>query len=120
MARVVDPQRSMLLQRLVILIGTARQPFVETGRKYDKVYVNGKVTYFVARQDLSESILAGDIYGAKSKLAPNLNWYFGKLENADKWDWSNSHPRPVSDTTVLATKGYGQHVHYKRVMLMSN
>lgn len=111
---MVNKERSRLLQRLITLIGDAREPFIETGRKFDKVYVEGRVRYFVARQDMGD-VKEGDIYGAKSKLAPNFRWFFGNLANADKWDWSELHGKPVTDKSVIAVKGYGKYVHYKRV-----
>jgi hypothetical protein len=113
MARNTDKTHALLIQRLVDLIGPAREPFIETGRKFDKVYVDGKVRYFVARTDV-KTAKAGDILGAKSKLAPNFRWFFGTLENADKWDWSEYHGKPVSDETVMQEKGYGSYVHYVR------
>lgn len=115
MSRNVNKNHSIQLQRFVSNLGSDREPFVETGRKFDKVYVEGKVRYFVARQTTGEDIKEGDIFGAKSKLAPNFRWYFGNLENQDKWDWSNFHGVPVDDPSVMAVKGYGNYVHYKRV-----
>jgi len=113
MARNTDKNHALLIQRLVDLIGPAREPFVETGRKFDKIYVDGKVRYFVARTQVGTA-RPGDILGAKSKLAPNFRWFFGTLETADKWDWSGFHGKPVSDDTVVATKGYRNYIHYVR------
>ena len=115
MPRVVNQNRSLLLQRFISNIGTARQPFVETGRKFDKVFVEGKVRYFVVRTNLKNGATEGDIYGAKSSLAPNFRWFFGTLENVDKWDWSEYHGKPVNDPTVMKVKGYGRYDHYKKV-----
>lgn len=112
MARTVDKERSRLEQRLIALIGPEREPFLETGRKFDKIYVDGEVRYFVARQPVGDEVKAGDIYGAKSKLAPNFRWYFGNLKNIEKWDWSGKHGRSISDDTVVAAKKYGTYVHY--------
>jgi hypothetical protein len=83
--------------------------YSETGRKFDKVYIDGTdvapVRYFVERQ-------TGNIYGAKSQAAPNLSWYFGTLERAEKWDWSEFHGQPVEDNTVRFVKSYGPYKHY--------
>lgn len=110
-----EEERSLSLQRFVELIGSNRRTYVQTGRKFDKVYVDGAVRYFVARVDQSGDIRAGDIYGAKSKLAPNFRWFFGTLENAVKWDWSGYHGKPIDDKSVLQVKGYANYVHYKRI-----
>jgi len=115
MSRIVNKDRSILLQRFITLIGDAREPFVETGRKFDKVYVEGRVRYFVARMDQGDTVKEGDIYGAKSKLAPNFRWYFGNLANAGNWDWSDFHGKPVDDKSVMPVKGYGRYTHYKRI-----
>ncbi len=115
MTLTINKDRSILLQRLLSLIGPAREPFVETGRKFDKVIVEGKVRYFVARTTVAGKMEAGDIFGAKSKLAPNFRWYFGNLSNADKWSWSEFHGKPETDTSVIPVKGYGSYVHYKKV-----
>ncbi len=103
-------------QTLVRLIGAEREPYIETGRKFDKIMVNGKAHYFVAKiDDAGRDVRAGDIYGAKSELAPNFRWYFGNIANVERWDWSGQHGRPVSDDTVIEAKRYGSYVHYKRV-----
>lgn len=115
MPRLVNKERSRLLQRLITLIGDDREPFIETGRKFDKVYVEGKVRYFVARQDMPDGVKEGDIFGAKSKLAPNFRWFFGNLSNSHQWDWTENHGKPVNDKSVIQVKGYGKYVHYKRV-----
>jgi hypothetical protein len=118
MSREVNQNRSLLLQNFVTAIGASRQPFIETGRKFDKVYVEGKVRYFVVRTDRvikGVEVKEGDIFGAKSALAPNTRWYFGNLENVDKWEWSEFHGKPVNDPSVMPTKGYGRYVHYQKV-----
>ena len=70
MPSIVNKDRSILLQRFVTAIGSAREPFVESGRKFDKVYIEGKVRYFVARTDMTvtdkelnvlANVVAGDI-----------------------------------------------------------
>lgn len=85
---------------------------VESGRKFDKVSIaidkSSSVRYFIERD-------TGIIYGAKSRFAPNLKWYFGTIYKADKWDWSDFHGRPVNDPNVRAVKGYGGYTHYIEV-----
>jgi hypothetical protein len=115
MASTMNQDRSLQLQAFIRLIGEARNPFIESGRKFDKVIVEGKVRYFVARTAVAGKMEVGDIFGAKSKLAPNFRWYFGNVANADKWNWSEFHGKPESDTSVLAVKGYGSYTHYKKI-----
>lgn len=115
MTLTINKDRSIQLQRLLSLIGSDREPFVETGRKFDKVIVEGKVRYFVARTTIAGKMEAGDIFGAKSKLAPNFRHRFGNLANAEKWDWSEHYGKPVSDDSVMAVKAYGQYIHYVTV-----
>lgn len=84
-----------------------------SGRKYTKIiFVNSisdhTVRYFVKNSD-------GSIYGAKSRLAPNLNWYFGTIYNADKWDWSDFHGRSITDDTVRVVGQYGPYTHYMKI-----
>jgi len=114
MPRTINKEHSLKLQKLVNLIGSAREPFIETGRKFDKIFVEGKVRYFIAREDQGADVKAGDIYGAKSPLAPNFRWFFGNLQNVEKWDWSGKHGRNESDTTVVPAKQYATYVHYVR------
>ena len=84
----------------------------EKGRKYDKVIFswNGRdeVRYFVERK-------TGTIYGAKSHLAPNMNWYFGTLSTAHLWDWSDVHGRPVNDDSVRPVGRYGPYTRYMKI-----
>lgn len=120
MPRVINKDRSIKLQKLISNIGPVREPFIETGRKFDKVYVEGKVRYFVARADLNEHVKEGDIFGAKSKLAPNFRWYFGNLANVDKWNWSEFHGTPVNDPSVMAAKSYGRYKHFCKIVPTSN
>lgn len=83
--------------------------YYETGRKFDKIFidVDGKssVRYFVNRSN-------GAIYGAKSKFAPNLQWYFGTIYNSHKWQWNGHHGVPIDDPTVRLVKKYGVYHHY--------
>ena len=86
----------------------------ERGRKYDKVIFSwngpGKddVRYFIERK-------TGNIYGAKSSVAPNMNWYFGNLATAPLWDWSDIHGRPIKDDSVRAVGRYGPYTRYMKV-----
>lgn len=78
----------------------------ESGRKFDKVMIGNNVRYFVDRSK-------GIIYGAKSRLAPNMKWYFGTLSSASKWDWSGFHGTPVTDDSVKLVGEYGGYKHYE-------
>lgn len=116
MARTTNKVHARRLQNLIRLIGDNREPFAETGRKFDKVYADDKVMFFVARMDMPSGIKAGDIYGRKTNQAPNLHWFFGNLKNVEKWDWSDPRrPKPVSDDSVVVGKKYGTFSHYVRV-----
>lgn len=90
-----------------------------TGRKFDRIVVciNYKnvqtepwedVYYFVNR-------FTGEIFGAKSRLAPNLNHFFGLISNVAKWDWSGRSGINKSDGTVREVGRYGQFRHYAPV-----
>ncbi len=111
----INQDRSLLIQQLLRLIGPSRAPFVETGRKFDKIIIDGTVRYFVARMTVPGKMEAGDIFGAKSKLAPNFRWYFGNLSNADKWNWADYHGKPENDSSVMPVKGYGSYIHYRKI-----
>lgn len=86
--------------------------YVESGRKFDKILVsdggNTHVRYFVRRSD-------GSIYGAKSRFAPNMKWYFGTVYTAHLWAWGDHHGHPVNDPSVRAVKAYGPYLHYMKV-----
>lgn len=87
--------------------------FLESGRKFDKIMLRNEngtaiVRYFVDRTN-------GNIYGAKSPLAPNFKWYFGDIYRSNKWEWGDLHGRPINDTEIRATKGYGPYTHYMKV-----
>lgn len=114
MSSTVNQDRSIQLQHFLELLGSDRKPFIETGRKFDKVFMNGKVKYFVARMDQG-AVKAGDIYGAKSALAPNFRWFFGTLSSIDLWDWTGEHGKPVNDPSVKIAKSYRNYVHYERI-----
>lgn len=113
MPRNTDKQHALNIQRFLDRLGSFREPYAETGRKFDKIFVDGQVRYFVARTNV-KTAKAGDILGAKSKLAPNFKWYFGTLDNVDKWDWSGFHGRPINDESVVEVKRYGNYIQYGR------
>lgn len=91
----------------------------ESGRRYDKVHVGllnsdmeqvekSTVRYFVERA-------TGNIYGAKSELAPNTKWFFGTLDSTSQWDWAGHHgtPKDLAKAGVREVGGYGQYKHYE-------
>jgi hypothetical protein len=84
----------------------------ETGRKYDKIIIaianNSMVRYFVDRSN-------GNIYGSKSKNAPNLKWWFGDIFRASKWQWGSYHGIPLDDPEFRAVKHYGPYVSYIKI-----
>ena len=110
---------NQLLQTLVGLLDPQRTPHIETGRKFDKIigtYGGNKVVlYFVARHTIPGRCDAGDIFGAKSKLAPNMRWYYGNLANCTLWNWTGDRPVPVNDPSVMPAKKYGDFIHYLKV-----
>lgn len=77
----------------------------ETGRKFNKIIIRIGVRYFVEKS-------TGNIYGAKSYLAPNLNHYFGTVYNASKWNWAGFHGVNINDDTVRLVGAYGPYQHY--------
>jgi hypothetical protein len=105
---------------------------VESGRRFDKVrvgvVVGTKLTmkemetrYFVDRE-------TGTIYGKKSDVAAQEKWFFGTLDEVDKWDWSGHHGVPkdfdteqfercgitVSEGAQVAAVGrYGKYYHFE-------
>jgi len=78
------------------------------GRKFDRIQISDGVRYFVNKK-------TGEIFGARSYIAPNLKWYFGTLDTVDQWNWSDYHGRPLDDTTVRAIKQYGPYTHYMKI-----
>lgn len=69
---------------------------VETGRKFDKVYVNGKQKmgrYMVERK-------TGNIFAIKSWAQVNTRRWFGTLDNIDQFDWSDYHGVPLAGSEV--------------------
>lgn len=88
-----------------LAIGQNKSVYHEVGRKFVKIIIENGVRYFVEKS-------TGNIYGSKSRLAPNLHHYFGTIYNASKWDWSGYYGVSVSDTSVRAIKRYGPYTHY--------
>ncbi len=91
------------------------QIFIENGRKYDKItFLNIKTSetetkYFIERK-------TGDIYGAKSNTIPHLKWYYGNIENCEKWDWSGEYGGvSISDNSVVLEMEFKGYRHYKKV-----
>ena len=86
--------------------------FVETGRKFDKILIKDDISvsvrYFIQRSD-------GTIYGAKSRFAANMTWYFGSIYTAPLWSWGDFHGHPVNDPSVRAVKSYACYTHYMRI-----
>ena len=73
---------------------------IETGRKFDKVYVQTKVQklgrYMVDRNSWV-------IYGIKSWAQVNLRREYGTLDTVDQYDWSAHYgiPKPGTDAEKL-------------------
>jgi hypothetical protein len=76
---------------------------VDSGRKYDKVYVTSmkgnKCLYFVDRAD-------GSIYGSKSWAMLNLRRNFGTLQTTSEWVWTS----PVRPIPIPGTDSYDAHL----------
>lgn len=85
-----------------------RTVFYKEGRKFDKILIDNGVRYFVSRAD-------GTVYGAKSALAPNFDWWFGTIYTADRWNWTGYHPVPLMDGFAILRKSYGKYRHYMPV-----
>jgi len=111
---VLEHQREAEKTRHVPDSHRLQRVLTESGRKYDKVIfrwdgqAHSEVRYFIERK-------TGDIYGAKSHLAPNMNWYFGNLLTAQLWDWSDFHGRPVKDDSVRPVGRYGPYTRYMKI-----
>ena len=86
--------------------------YYRSGRKYDKILIaNGPgsaVRYFIDKEN-------GNIYGARSRLAPNPKWYFGDIYSAELWDWSDFHGKPVNDDSVRVAGSYAGYIRYIKV-----
>lgn len=55
----------------------------------------------------------GQIFGPKSDIAPNLNWWYGDLSTVDAWNWADPfHPVPKNPDDFRLIKAYAGHFHY--------
>ena len=75
---------------------------VETGYKFDKVFVNRNCggdpnTIQRTGRYMVES-RTGDIYGIKSWTQVNKRRWYGTLDTADQYDWSDFYARPLPGT----------------------
>jgi hypothetical protein len=96
--------------------GRALLVFVQQGRKADKIMLGhivdnkpkGKpeVLYFV-------DIESGNIFGVKSPVLANQNWWYGDIYTASEWNFSDlEHPVPKNPDKFTVAKVYGGHTHY--------
>lgn len=78
--------------------------YLQSGRKYDKIVItsanNHLVRFFVDKSD-------GSVYGARSRLAPNLKWWFGTIYTTDEWIWASYHPTPKNPDNFIYMGRYG-------------
>lgn len=90
--------------------------FQQQGRVFDKIVIqhvkDGKnlgkpaVVFYVRIAD-------GQVFGAKSEIAPNLNHWYGSLATAEEWDFVNPyHPVPHDPSKFKVAKQYGEYTHY--------
>jgi hypothetical protein len=88
--------------------------FPRQGRAFDRIVVErqgaGKgteeVLFFVRISD-------GAIFGPKSDIAPNLNWWYGSLATVKEWNFKDPfHPAPRDPSQFREMAKYGAHVHY--------
>jgi hypothetical protein len=106
---------------------------IEVGRVFDKILV-GTISPNMTMKDMEPRYFveraSGDIYGAKSNVAAQRNWFFGNLSEIDAWDWSGFHAVPkdmdmealdrdgiaISETANVAAKGkYGKYITFERL-----
>ncbi len=69
---------------------------VETGYKFDKVFVITSTGQQVGRYMVETR--TGDIYGIKSWTQVNKRRWFGTLNSVGQYDWSESYARPLPGT----------------------
>jgi hypothetical protein len=67
-----------------------------------------RVLFFISRS-------TGEIYGRKSEVAPNVNWFFGDVYSIDEWEWTSTGATPKDLTKYEKVSSYDKHVHYRRV-----
>ena len=110
----IDQQYSDSIDFLLERLANGERKIVyKEGRKFDKVIIDGSVRYFINRAN-------GTVYGAKSALAPNFDWWFGTIYESEKWDWSDYHPIPVVEGYAILRKTYGSYRHYIPVPVTQN
>lgn len=67
------------------LLGVARNVEVKKGRRFDRVFVDGTIKYFVDKESWT-------IYGAKSALQFNPRREFGKVDTVTQFNWTTGTP----------------------------
>lgn len=60
---------------------------LKSGRKFDRIMINGNVTYFIEKD-------TQNIYGAKSDVQYNPRRLYGDLTTVDQFDWVTATPLP--------------------------
>jgi hypothetical protein len=90
----------------VIVKQTVPRPHSATA----KYKVVDRVAYIVERA-------TGRIFAPLSPVTPNEKRYFGRIENASKWDWSGVYGVNKRDKTVKVseTMKYGDFTYYEDV-----
>jgi hypothetical protein len=96
---------------------------IESGNKYDKVVRNvsrarpanpektrtkSEVIYFVDK-------VTGNVFGARSDIAPNEKRFAGHITNASKWDWHGETAMNMTDDSVEEIGEYAGVKHYAPV-----
>ena len=72
---------------------------IETGRKFDKVYIN------TGSQNMSRYMVdrnSWEIFGVKSWAQINPRRWYGTLETVGEYDWSSYYGKPKSGTASEA------------------
>ena len=109
---LTEHQKQGLAARGMTTAGPDPYAYAVSGRKYDRILIasgpGSSVRYFIDRA-------TGEIYGARSRLAPNPKWWFGDIFTAHLWDWSDFHGKPINDNTVRAVGSYAGYIRYMRV-----
>jgi hypothetical protein len=70
---------------------------VETGYKFDKVFVN------TGAQRMGRYMVesrTGEIFGIKSWTQVNRRRHYGTLDTITQWDWSDFYARPLAGTNA--------------------
>lgn len=97
------------------------------GRKFDRVRVSYNYTEVNPETGETETKVApwsvrffisrttGEIFGKKSEVAPNPNWFFGDVYSADEWEWTSIGATPKDLTKYEKVSSYDKYVHYRRI-----